>query len=66
MTAATAKRRTLSYGVVGLLLAAAPFLSAGSARADASLSFNASASAGNTPTLHLVIMSADKHTCRRT
>ncbi|HZE66867.1 MAG TPA: hypothetical protein VE081_09570 [Sporichthyaceae bacterium] len=45
MTAATMKRRTLSYGVVGLLLAAAPFLSGGAARADAPLSFNASASA---------------------
>jgi hypothetical protein len=45
MNATTAQRRTTTYGLVGLLLAATPFLSPGSARADAGLSFNASASA---------------------
>jgi hypothetical protein len=44
MTGATAKR-SVPFGLVGLLLAAAPFLSGGSARADAPLSYNASASA---------------------
>jgi hypothetical protein len=45
MIGATAKRSAPALGLVALLLAAAPFLAGGSARADAALSYNASAAA---------------------